>query len=80
MARVNPRTANQEYSIGEAAKFLDRSIYWVREAENSGDFVEEDGTPIEPIRTHSDNPQMGQRRYTLDMIEKMVSFAIGFFV
>lgn len=62
---------NQSFSIGEAAKFLDRSIYWIREAERVGDFTDEKGRPIVPERTPTTNSKMGQRRYTLDNIEAM---------
>lgn len=66
------RSKTLEFSIGEVAKFLNRTVYWVREQEKAGRFRTESNRRIEPSRTGTHrNGGLGQRRYTLKNIEAM---------
>jgi len=64
------RSKTLTFSIGEVAKFLDRTVFWIREQERVGRFRTESKKFITPDRTETSKGP-GQRRYTLKHIEEM---------
>ena len=64
------RSKTLTFSIGEVAKFLDRSVFWIREQERLGRFRTASKKYIIPDRTETPSGR-GQRRYTLKHIQAM---------
>jgi len=66
-----PIDETQNMSIGEVARFFDKSVPWVRWCERMNYFQREDGTLIEPARTTPRRAENGYRKYSLKDIAEM---------
>lgn len=59
------------FGIQEVAHMFGQTIEWILSHERQGHFKDEDGLKIQPIRYLTPMGKLGQRYYTLDMVEEM---------